>query len=302
MQFSLRPLVVLVALVSLSNFLIFVNSVPVEDDDGVEDQIEQPPEDDLGLDELDNVNDMEGIEDDPDFEYADGQQDQDDADDGNDDDIDDGPVSFDIDYSVKRPMPEPECKADAREEVVGQAIKCKEEQEKKEASKPDLKPYEKYKGYKKWERRPLFVIIIGGLRWDYLHDSKWNMTGKTVGKMKAFNWIKKHGSTLSQVVPVYPPYDLPTWTSLATGLYPKETGVTGDYMYNLDSFELFNRGDPGANLDNWWVKGDPIWSLATKHKRKVSVLNWHDCTLPGKTLNITKDCEPFKPSSRPHLV
>merc|ERR1719435_920571 len=77
------------------------------------------------------------------------------------------------------------------------------------------------------------------------------------------------------------------------------TGVVGDYMYNLDSFELFSRGDPEANLDNWWVKGDPIWSLATKHQRKVSVLNWHDCTLPGKTLNITKDCEPFKPSSRP---
>lgn len=26
----------------------------------------------------------------------------------------------------------------------------------------DLKPYEKYPGYESWERRPLFVIIIGG--------------------------------------------------------------------------------------------------------------------------------------------
>lgn len=109
------------------------------------------------------------------------------------------------------------------------------------------------------------------MRWDYFTESFWNMTEKTVGSMKAFNWIKKHGTTMSQVVPVFPPYDLPTWTSLATGLYPKTTGVVGDYMYNLDSFELFNRGDPQANLDNWWVKGDPIWSLATKNKRSVPI-------------------------------
>merc|ERR1719309_613645 len=159
----------------------------------------------------------------------------------------------------------------------------------------DPAPYTKYKSYAKWEKRPLFVIILGGLRWDYLLPED----GVPNPAMRAFNWIRKHGTTMSQVVPVFPPYDLPTWTSLATGLYPQTTGVVGDYMFNLDSFELFNRGDPGANLDNWWKTGDPIWSLATKHKRKVSVLNWHDCTLPGKTLNITKDCEPFKPSSRP---
>ena len=52
-------------------------------------------------------------------------------------------------------------------------------------------------------------------------------------RLKAFEWIKKHGSTMKQVVPVFPPYDLPVWTSLATGLYPKNTGVSGDYMYNI---------------------------------------------------------------------
>ena len=40
---------------------------------------------------------------------------------------------------------------------------------------------------------------VGGLRWDYLTKSDWNMTEKTVGDMKAFNWIKKHGTTMSQV-------------------------------------------------------------------------------------------------------
>ena len=73
-----------------------------------------------------------------------------------------------------------------------------------------------------------------------------------------------------QVVPVYPPYDLPTWTSLATGLYPAHTGVVGDYMYNLESRQLFS-GAPGE-LDNWWVAGEPIWSVAAKHGKKVKAL------------------------------
>merc|ERR1712076_178125 len=105
----------------------------------------------------------------------------------------------------------------------------------------DLTPYKKYKSYKRWERRPLFVIIIGGLRWDYLipDDTDYESQAHTQNpKLKAFNWIKRHGTTMKQVVPVFPPFDLPTWTSLATGLYPQNTGVVGDYMYNLQNKEM----------------------------------------------------------------
>ena len=108
------------------------------------------------------------------------------------------------------------------------------------------------------------------LRWDYLTPSWWNMTEMAGDRLKAFDWIRKHGSTLGQVVPVFPPYDLPVWTSLATGLYPKSTGVVGDYMFNLDSRELFSLEDPEASLENWWQEGEPIWSLAAKHGRKVT--------------------------------
>ena len=64
---------------------------------------------------------------------------------------------------------------------------------------------------------------------------------------------------LTQVVPVFPPFDLPTWTSLATGRYPQNTGVVGDYMYNLQNKQMFNRDDDLASLDGWWTEGEPIW-------------------------------------------
>ena len=115
--------------------------------------------------------------------------------------------------------------------------------------------------------------------------------------LKAFRWIKKHGTTMKQVVPVFPPFDLPTWTSMATGLYPDTTGVVGDYMFNLQSKQMYNRDAEGSTLDGWWKDGEPIWSVAAKHGRKVSVLNWHDCSLPGKNIEKPEDCRPFDNSN-----
>jgi len=227
------------------------------------------------------------------------EADDDDDDDGKKDE-DGGVDGYDINYVVDRPTDEPEGR-----------IKCEDIGDIAEEGELDCEdeatpraPWKKTKKYKLWKQRPLFVIIIGGLRWDYLTKKDWGEcdqadNDQSVGSMKAFNWIQKHGTTMSQVVPVFPPYDLPTWTSLATGLYPKTTGVVGDYMYNLDSFELFSREDKEASLENWWVKGEPIWSLAAKHGRKVSVLNWHDCTLPGKNIKNPDDCRPFSRTNKP---
>jgi len=213
---------------------------------------------------------------------------------------------YDLDYIVKRPSgDENDADVDADDDDEDDADDGSQEEEcdfsagiasegyQKECKGAGRTPYTQYKGYKKWTRRPLLVIIIGGLRWDYLTPSWWNMTEMAGDRLKAFDWIKQHGSTLGQVAPVFPPYDLPVWTSLATGLYPKSTGVVGDYMFNLDSRELFSLEDPEASLENWWLEGEPIWSLAAKHGRKVSVLNWHDCSLPGKQLENTEDCKPF---------
>merc|ERR1719431_2311187 len=185
-----------------------------------------------------------------------------------DDSEEDGDVQadeagWDVDYTVNRPTSSPD-----EEEDDDPCVRNYENEGEgdKECVREgvDLTPYTKYKSYKKWERRPLFVIIIGGLRWDYLvpdenSDSPQGMNPS----LKAFNWIKRHGTTMKQVVPVFPPYDLPTWTSMATGLYPQKTGVVGDYMYNLQNQHMFNRDDKAATLDGWWTGGEPIWSVAT---------------------------------------
>jgi len=238
---------------------------------------------------------------------ADDQDDDDEEGGGDDDDeasvedaeIDTDPDAFDLDYVVNRPEPSedeapvpPRTRCDELEDIAEGDLSCEDDAQ-------ERSPWKKSRKYKTWKRRPLFIIIIGGLRWDYLTKADWNMTEeKAQSTLKALSWIKKHGTTMSQVVPVFPPYDMPTWTSLATGLYPKNTGVVGDYMYNLNTESLFRKDDPDASLENWWIKGEPIWSVAAKHGRKVSVLNWHDCKLPGKNIENPDDCNPFKPTAK----
>merc|ERR1711962_1997704 len=230
-------------------------------------------------------------------------------DDDDDDDDDDSKDGWDVDYKVNRPNPT-DSGEEASDEKEKECVRNYEEEGDKECvvKGPNLTPYSKYKSYKNWKPRPLFVIIIGGLRWDYLISPD-GASRLDNPKLKAFNWISEHGTTMSQVVPVFPPYDLPTWTSMATGLYPQKTGVIGDYMFNLESMQIFNRDDKNSSLEGWWTGGEPIWTTAANAGKNVSVLNWHDCSLPGRDMKNSKgeDCQRFdstkeRPKSKTALI
>ena len=97
----------------------------------------------------------------------DADDDADDADDDEDDDDGEADVNiqndegWDVDYIVNRPTSAPdveeeeeECQRNYEEEGEGDKD-CVRDGE-------DLTPYTKYKSYKRWVKRPLFVIIIGG--------------------------------------------------------------------------------------------------------------------------------------------
>lgn len=156
-------------------------------------------------------------------------------------------------------------------------------------------PYRKYEKWAKgWPQHHLFVIIIGGFRWDFLEGRTEDLT--------SFRYMMEHGTTVKRVKPVFPTEDFPVWTSLATGRYPEDHGITGDIMYNLKSKEFFNRSDPESRRqEDWWSDTNPFWSTASKHGKKVSLFNWHDCQLPGKALEKPTDCDPhqFIPGANP---
>lgn len=149
-------------------------------------------------------------------------------------------------------------------------------------------PYKKYKKWLGWRKHPLYVVILGGFRWDFLdiHKDK-----DTFG---SFKYLKEHGSVIPHVKPVFPPEDYPVWTSIATGLYPEDHDITGDVMYDLKSQNFFKKGDfTKTRVASWWESVNPFWSIAAGAGRKVAFFNWHDCRIPGAMLENPNDCLPY---------
>eukprot|EP00095_Tigriopus_kingsejongensis_P000745 maker-scaffold273_size229271-snap-gene-1.19 protein:Tk00745 transcript:maker-scaffold273_size229271-snap-gene-1.19-mRNA-1 annotation:"hypothetical protein DAPPUDRAFT_31637" len=169
---------------------------------------------------------------------------------------------------------------------------AEEAERRKEANITKIKkitppPYIKSSKFAGWPQYPLFIMVIGGLRWDFVK--------KYPKLMTSFQYLKKHGSFVPSVIPVFPPEDYPTWSSIATGKYPEAHNIVGDVMYNLRKRNFFHRFDHNSTRDPvWWQGMDPFWSTAAKHGRKVAMFNWHDCTLSGRRLERPEDCRPFR--------
>jgi len=243
------------------NFKVNRKHFPAEDKDGdgIPDSEDNDDDGDGVPDNMDNDDDNDGIPDDQEDNDGDGVPDHEDNDDDNDGIPDDQEDEF------------------------------------------SQYPYRKYQKWRsggprggRWPQHHLYVIIIGGLRWDFLEGRTHNLT--------SFQYLMEHGTTVNRVKPVFPTEDFPVWTSFATGRYPEDHGITGDMMYNLRTKEFFNRSDPESRRqENWWKKTDPFWSTAAVKDKKVSFFNWHDCQVPGKALEKPSDCVPhtFVPGANP---
>lgn len=214
-------------------------------------------------------------------------------------------------YFVHRVIHFKDRAAEEEERLQEQRKRMKEEEQLPKVVKPTIPPYQQSSKFKEgWPQYPLFIMIIGGLRWDFVEKYPQILT--------SFKYLKKYGSFIPRVKPVFPPEDYPTWTSIATGWlglklrckfneiktkicsietgkYPEAHSIVGDVMYNLKKRTFFHRYDYNSTRDPvWWQGMTPFWSNAAKHGRKVSMFNWHDCTLPGKRLEIPGDCQPFQ--------
>lgn len=191
-------------------------------------------------------------------------------------------------YFVHRVIHFKDRAAEEEERLQEQRKRMKEEEQLPKVVKPTIPPYQQSSKFKEgWPQYPLFIMIIGGLRWDFVEKYPQILT--------SFKYLKKYGSFIPRVKPVFPPEDYPTWTSIATGKYPEAHSIVGDVMYNLKKRTFFHRYDYNSTRDPvWWQGMTPFWSNAAKHGRKVSMFNWHDCTLPGKRLEIPGDCQPFQ--------
>jgi len=195
-----------------------------------------------------------------------------------DDDIADAANKFDISFKVNRLMHDSD-KSDENEDDDDNDDNDEDDDD------PDLSELWNYD--REEDIPPVYVIILGGLRWDLLEAHLDDLT--------AFAYLREHGVSIPSVTPVFPPEDYPVWTSLATGRHPEDHGIVGDFMYDLKNERIFNASDlQSTRMAGWWKDASPFWSTAATHGKKIAFYNWHDCQLPGAALEDPKDCRPYE--------
>jgi len=123
----------------------------------------------------------------------------------------------------------------------------------------------------------LFNLFQKRFRWDYLDRQKLQLPG--------LSQLVCGGVQVEYVEPIFPSLSFPSWTTIATGLYPENHNILGNYMLHLADSEfpqdtLFQLKDNSTLLPWWWRFAEPIWTTATKNNLKVFMANWARCDVP----------------------
>ena len=124
---------------------------------------------------------------------------------------------------------------------------------------------------REFSAKPLLLISIDGFRHDYM---------KTIETPNLRN-LSQTGALAEAMIPVFPSLTFPNHYSLVTGLYPENTGLISNTMYDpiLDaSYSLSNRAAVG---DGRWYGGEPIWVTGEKQGMQTATLFW-----PGSEAEI----------------
>ena len=117
---------------------------------------------------------------------------------------------------------------------------------------------------------PLLVISLDGFAREYL-DRK---------LVPSLDLLSKCGDRADYVFPSYPSKTFPNHYTIATGLYPEAHGIVDNAAY--DPKISPNLEDMKKTKFPKFYGGEPIWSQAVRHGKKMFCLFW-----PGCSFNIT---------------
>jgi len=134
------------------------------------------------------------------------------------------------------------------------------------------------------------LISFDGFRYDYLNKVD----------TPHFDSLAANGVQSEGLIPVFPSKTFPNHYSIATGLYPANTGLVGNTMYDPKWDEWYRIGDREAVEDGKWYGGEPIWNTLEKQGFRTGTMFWvgseadiqgmhptywkiYDGSMPGKT-------------------
>ncbi len=89
-----------------------------------------------------------------------------------------------------------------------------------------------------------------------------------------FDSLIAGGVQAEGLIPVFPSKTFPNHYSIATGLYPENTGFVNNTMYDPKWEEWYRISDREAVEDGRWYGGEPIWNTLEKQGIKTGTMFW----------------------------
>ena len=103
--------------------------------------------------------------------------------------------------------------------------------------------------------KPYVILVsIDGFRWDY----------QELAETPALDRIATRGIRAERMIPVFPTLTFPNHYSIATGLYPANHGIVGNYFPDETHSRWYALSNREAVQDGSWYRGEPVWVAAEK--------------------------------------
>ncbi len=125
--------------------------------------------------------------------------------------------------------------------------------------------------------QPVLLISFDGFRYDYL--------SKTA--TPNFDSLAANGVKAESLIPVFPTKTFPNHYSIATGLYPENTGIISNTMYDPEFDEWYRISDQEAVQNAKWYKGEPIWNTIEKQGLNAGIMFWVGSEAPIQAMRPT---------------
>lgn len=108
------------------------------------------------------------------------------------------------------------------------------------------------------------LISFDGFKYNYLEKVD----------TPVFDELTANGVQAEGLIPVFPSKTFPNHYSIATGLYPENTGFVNNTMYDPKWEEWYRIGDREAVENAKWYGGEPIWNTLEKQGVKTGTMFW----------------------------
>jgi len=108
------------------------------------------------------------------------------------------------------------------------------------------------------------LVSFDGFKYNYLQKTD----------TPHFDSLVAGGVQAEGLIPVFPSKTFPNHYSIATGLYPENSGFVNNTMYDPKWDEWYRIRDREAVEDGKWYGGEPIWNTLEKQGIKTGTMFW----------------------------